>query len=230
MEKIEGAVGVAIGQRREGRQCRGVRPGTGVQPPLGERDQEGIDTVAADRVDALQSALVVAVSRVLQAENEGGQPGAVVDLDEAPRDGGRCLYPTLGGQQRHSAAQQRGIVGIRVQDTLQMLGRCGIVAPGVGVEPDEIAADRRAVVAVGAGRGLRRQGRRLLIGGRQAARADPAYQTGGEGTAQPADRAATAAARTPPTLGRALPCPTCWHNSGRPRLRAPPIRCSAWGP
>ena len=142
MEEIEGPVRVSLGERRECRQRRCVRPGPGVQPSLGKRDQEGINTVPADRVDALQSALVVAVAGVLQAKNEGGQPRIVINLDEALREFGRSIDPTLGGQQGHGAAQKRGIAGIRAKHTLQALGRCGIVAAGMSVAPGEIAADQ----------------------------------------------------------------------------------------
>ena len=75
--------------RRPTRRRRAASPRRG--------DQKGIDTVAADRVDTLQSALEFAVARVLQGENEGREPHVVVDLDKALREPGRCFDATLGG-------------------------------------------------------------------------------------------------------------------------------------
>ena len=89
----------------------------------------------------MQGALEVSGSCVLQGENEGREPHVVVDLDEAFREPGRCFDATLGGQQRHGAAQERGIAGVRVQDALEVRGRRSVVAAGVSEAADKITAD-----------------------------------------------------------------------------------------
>ena len=145
MEEIEGRVRIPLGERRERRQRRRIRPRPDVQPSFGERHQEGIDVVPGYLVDALQRILVIAVAGLLQPENEAGQARIVTALHEPLGEFGGLVDPTLGGEERHDAAQEREIVGIPVQNTPQVPGRCGIVAAGMGVAADEIAADRRAV-------------------------------------------------------------------------------------
>ena len=223
MMEEERPIGIALGERRQ----RGVgrRPGsrTDVQPRLGKRQQERIDTLSRNPLDALQPTLVVAVTGVLQSENEAGQPRAIVDVDETLGECDRVFDPAVGDQQGHRSAQESGIAWIALQSAPEVLRRHRIVAARVGMAPDEIAADHRVVVAFRVGCRLGRHGRSLLIGCREIADAGCADQAGDHGTAQPGNR-------PPPTRGSPLPCATYWHSWGRPRLPAPPIRCSAWGP
>ena len=250
MEVKEGPVVRALVERRERIQRLLPGPCAGVQPTLGERQHEAVDALPRDRIDATQGALEIAVDGVLQAEHQAGQTRTVVDLDQAPGERGRILDPAVGDQQRYGAAQESGFAGVLLQDTLEVFRRRRIVAPCVGIAPDEVAAERRDILQLGAGRGLRRRGGKRRVGRDRRTGASAPDQRGHQGTAHPAERApAHAAAEAPartvspamspavapaaparPPPGGPVPGPTCWHSWARRRPRAPPIRCSAWGP
>ena len=167
MEVEEGLVGIAISKRCQRRQRRRVRAGSGVHPRLGERHQQGIDTLPLNLADSFQRLFVVAVARIPQRENELRQTSACLDVEEALGQRGRVLDPTVGDQQGHGAAQERGIVRILDQHALEVLGCRSIVTAGMSVAADKIVAERRGLLPVSAGRGLRRHGRRRRIGRRE---------------------------------------------------------------